>query len=728
VLADLEAWMNDGRSVAVRVLTARAGTGKTRLALELCDRAAQAGWEAGFLTGEELVRFRAAQNASVWGWRRPTLVVVDYVASRIQPLREWLIELADHRGLEGKPLRVLLLERHADPGGGWWQEVFGWGGGDAEAVHRLLGPAPTPYSLPPLLGLEERRAVLVSILERVGARVRPPEAKASHDFDRRLGEISWGGEPLFVLMAGLVTAKAGFREALALSATDLGLHIARHEVNRIEGIAKSRGIPPRFLSHMAAYVTLCQGLSEEEVEAATEEEKIALKFYSAGDPPMIREALLAALPGETDAVAPVIPDVIGEGVILEALGAGSSMKAQDAISRAARQAQARVTASLVHLIQDYGAARSEPLAWFERYVREREGDLSSLGSLLAQIPQNTLVFRESAAALAARVVELARRQDSGNDLALGLNNLAARLSALGRREEALLAIEEAVAIRRDLSQSRPDAFRPDLAMSLNNLSNRLGDLGRREEALTAIEEAVAIRRDLSHSRPDAFRPDLAMSLNNLSIRLSNLGRQEEALSAIEESVAIRRDLSHSRPDAFRPDLAQSLNNLSNRLSDLGRREEALTAIEEAVEVYRDLSHSRPDAFRPDLALSLNNLSLRLGDLGRREEALTAIEEAVGVYRDLSRSRPDAFRPDLALSLNNLCDCLSDLSRREEALTAIEEAFDILAPYFFARPRAFHVLMDTMVGNYFESIQAAGRQPDQEMLAPIVERLKSVSES
>ena len=40
----------------------------------------------------------------------------------------------------------------------------------------------------------------------------------------------------------------------------------------------------------------------------------------------------------------------------------------------------------------------------------------------------------------------------------------------------------------------PDAFLPNLAMSLNNQSNRLAELGRREEALAAIELAVTIRR------------------------------------------------------------------------------------------------------------------------------------------------------------------------------------------------------------------------------------------
>jgi|SRR5450755_937787 hypothetical protein len=39
-------------------------------------------------------------------------------------------------------------------------------------------------------------------------------------------------------------------------------------------------------------------------------------------------------------------------------------------------------------------------------------------------------------------------------------------------------------------------------------STTLSGLGRREDALTAIEEAVKIRRGLAAARPDAFLPDL----------------------------------------------------------------------------------------------------------------------------------------------------------------------------------------------------------------------------
>ena len=73
---------------------------------------------------------------------------------------------------------------------------------------------------------------------------------------------------------------------------------------------------------------------------------------------------------------------------------------------------------------------------------------------------------------------------------------------------ATLTSQQVTQYRAGTVDGEPDAA-SRLAGSLNNLSVRLADLGRREEALAAIEEAVTIHRELAAARPDAFRPDLA---------------------------------------------------------------------------------------------------------------------------------------------------------------------------------------------------------------------------
>jgi tetratricopeptide (TPR) repeat protein len=63
---------------------------------------------------------------------------------------------------------------------------------------------------------------------------------------------------------------------------------------------------------------------------------------------------------------------------------------------------------------------------------------------------------------------------------------------LARAGDVASAHQQAVEVYRALAAARSEAFRPDLARSLNNLSNRLAELGRREDALSAIEEAVRL--------------------------------------------------------------------------------------------------------------------------------------------------------------------------------------------------------------------------------------------
>ena len=88
-----------------------------------------------------------------------------------------------------------------------------------------------------------------------------------------------------------------------------------------------------------------------------------------------------------------------------------------------------------------------------------------------------------------------------------------RVAAASPYPSLALAAPAAVVLQRLADDSADDSER---AGWLVDLSNRLGDLGRREEALAAIEEAVTIYRQLAQARPDAFLPDLAAALNNQS--------------------------------------------------------------------------------------------------------------------------------------------------------------------------------------------------------------------
>jgi tetratricopeptide (TPR) repeat protein len=496
---------------------------------------------------------------------------------------------------------------------------------------------------------------------------------------------------------------------------------------------------------MAAFNGLAGGLPVADLPAQVAAELAA--WGTPADARMLAEVLAQEYPVlATDAqrLSTTQPDLIGEALIVRAFEGAPWLAAEAAptVRRAYASGQGRAAEALFRVVQDFAFALEEQgateearnrgkavLSWLTRLTQDT-ADPDSLLPLVFALPVDTLVLREAAAdlteALSKRwriAAEAAGDPESDATSAALLNNLANRLSDLGRREAALAAAEEAVALYRALAAARPDAFTPALAMSLNNLANRLSDLGRREAALAAAEEAVALRRALAAARPDAFTPDLAMSLNNLANGLSALGRREAALAAAEEAVALYRALAAARPDAFTPDLATSLNNLANGLSALGRREAALAAAEEAVALYRALAAARPDAFTPDLATSLNTLANGLSALGRREAALAAAEEAVALRRALAAARPDAFTVDLARSLWVVGDLRSETGDPDGGIDALTEGVRRLAPVFAAYAEALAGMMAGLVQSYLKRCEEAGRNPDGAMLAPIFENFE-----
>ena len=723
-LDDLRGWLHKETPISVRVLTANAGYGKTRLALELIEEVVSQGWHAGFLTRAELTRFRKQRDLAGWGWNAPILAAVDYASASARNLHAWLKELADNsiwdnaEARNGRPLRLLLLERQAERGSGWWAEVFGFGD-DAAVLEKLADPD-EPVALRPLYDAEQRRAILTKTLASLGSAVTLPAPGYDTDFDRRLAELTWAGVPLLLMLAAVTMAREGFGQVLAMGSEDLAFSVAETELARILKVVESQNVSTSLaplVKHVAAVATLRQGLTSEEAREMIERESEELGYNLPNGSAALRDALAMALPNDGGGIAAVEPNMIGEALLLD-VWREDNIQALPAIARAYVADPDAVAKTVIRTCQDYVIrGHRHPLDWLEK-IRADSTDLYALIQLSRAMPASTLELREIAAELEKAVLAKVhppagdlRDPDRLTILASSFNNLSNHFSALGQRENALAAIKETVALDRELTRILPDAGMPKLASSLSNFSNRFSDLGQRENALAAIEEAVEISRDLATSRPDAFLPELANCLNGQSICLQNLGQQEEALAAIEEAVAVRRDLVTGYSDALRPELGHSLINLSTYLSSLGRRAEALAASEEAAKIGRDLAAASPDAFRPDLAVYLNNLSNHLSKLGRHDEALALIKEAVALGRELTAIHPDAFHSDLARSLINLSNRFFELGQQEEGLAAIEEGVILYRDLTAIHPDAFRPLLAKSLSNLSIRLFDSGRQKE-----------------
>ena len=676
---------SDPRS-GLALISGPAGIGKTRLAAELCRSQANAGWLTGFLKADP----SPASLAGIARLRRPTLVVVDDAEGRVDQILRLLGVLLDEP--PRKPWRIVLLARWK---GDWWSHLHAK---SEETQAEPLVASTTfyePSDVDPTEG--DRRDALRAALASFGKLLgMPTENLRVPHLDSR-----WGNGPLFLQMSALSTICApGFsgaaharhgpitRDSLLTDALDRERRYwrATSAEARIElgddGASTERAV---------VVATLVSARNEDEAEKALCAVP-DLASHSEGTRRLVARWLRNLYPGAPDEwFKPLKPDLLGEAHVaavlrdvpslaehllagaepasvkrtLRVLGQGASCypSTRRALEAAVAGDVERLWLSAMEVAQDVG----DPVGQVLAAAVERDPRPAVVEGVLERLPHPTVALRELSLVVPRASLAAARARDDAPQVARLLSNLSVYESELGRFNEALGSIAEAVEITRVLAVSHPDAFRPGLARALNNLSGHLEALGRFGEAQVAITESVDIGRGLAADQPDLYRADLAQSLLSLSNRQAELDRPEESLASITEAVEIRRALAVDGRDGSLHALALSLSNLSVR--QIGHREDALASATQAVMVLRGLSAARPDALRPDLAMALNNLAGCQAELGDFEAALVSSLEAVEMYRALAAARPDAFRPNLAMVLSNLSNHQAAIARRARASAA-----------------------------------------------------------
>ncbi|QCN94406.1 tetratricopeptide repeat protein [Azospirillum argentinense] len=682
------AWAIGAGTVKARFVTGAGGIGKSRFAAEVAERLREQGWTAGFID----LRKEAVVPVSQAG----LLLIIDYPEENRSEVRRFLEDLGRLRLGVGGKIRVLLLSRRGE-------EVWGDDVVQADASHLF-----SRIEVPPLRQVQsvtEAFPLFCGTVERLsnlrGVKVASIEPTA---FEKWFSGSDLHRLPLFLTAAAVQTVNAPGEAALSLSGREVIGALVKRERRRAAKEGAQAGLPEHTLPRLYALAAIRDGLDTATLHRFADP---ALRLAVGKTEDMIDRLRSTGRLSNGTLLKPQ-PDIVAAAFLVqelarspqdapEWLSAAMTGQEADAMDRAARLAhdaevvlgihEHRLTAWLTMML-DGRPERCVPLnEWMS------EGTRGLTMPVIASVVAMTLN------SIAVDDAERARCLTSGSNY----------LSAAGDGTGALVAIKEAVAIRRKLTEAAPACFLPDLATSLNNLSNRLSEAGDGAGALTAVEEAVAIRRKLADSTPERFLPDLASSLNNLSNRLSATGDGAGALTAIEEALELYRTLAEVNPARFLPDLASSLNNLSNHLSSDGDGAGALTAIEDAVGLYRTLAEAAPARFLPDLAMGLNNLSNRLSEVGDGAGALTAIEEAVSIRRKLAEAAPARFLPDLASSLNNLSNHLSSDGDGAGAMTSIQEAVDIYRTLAEAAPARFLPDLAMSLNNLSSELSAAGDQ-------------------
>ena len=562
--------------VSVAVLTGAGGTGKTRMAAQLCHDLEVLGWYTGFAPAKS-----AMKNDELTYLAELTtelLVVVDYAEeSRQEQLAAVLRALRGRRS----PTRIVLTARGIDS---WWEEFLEDLVSDGiqlgQGLVKELEPRPDPVLL-------YRQAVRG--FSKVINGVNPPEvAIPKHAGDTALDIVlqAW----LSVVDDGgmqdpqserLVERGARSARASNPNARDsLYDRVLRLEFNRWRAFPELRDISLIHLRRIAATLSLLvpdvsqvdnvlsrllEWRNEHLRRSRLAELLSTTLLRSAGDgtvslrpDPVAEHLVLSVFGGELDQVDAVLPgeplDVPGisepdasEATVTRAVMLGrQAQNLSQVITRAASQDRESATALAQHVLM------ACPYLWS-----------SALEVALAQGGP----FADA----------LERLIESGAELPFEEIERAIPLGHGTLRGAALAALQ-----RMDVSAERDPVRR---ARYLLKLANRLSDVGRSGEALEVAQEAVDLYRVLAQASPAAYTPDLARSLSNLAAILSGVGRSGEALEVAQEAVDLYRVLAQASPAAYTPDLARSLSNLATILSEEGQYEEALNVFIEGFDRF-----------------------------------------------------------------------------------------------------------------------------------------------
>ena len=559
--------------VAVAVVTGVGGSGKTRLAAQLCHDLSSIGWYAGFLPTTTDI---TAEELSVLAeLTTELLVVVDYAEEvRRGQLATVFRALRDRRS----PTRIVLTARGTDV---WWNEfreeleqdgvdlrktlMISHLGEDRlqnnpvlfdriyrKAVRsfaeRMNQPSPRNIVAPENFGTTALDVVLRAWLavrdEGVDAAKKVPTRNDLYDRVLAIEFAQWRKAPALTEVSSDHMRRVA--ATLSLLAPSQDEDEVDEVLSRLPEWAPEHLHRSRFANLLVHTLLRADGGDTVSLRPDPVAEHLILKVF--GKRPDLLDRVLPADPLQVLGLED--PDA-DEVVVQRALALGQqAQNACTAIARAdsldskkARRLAGRVLRARPHLwgsALDVTINQGGPFAPALEELIASGADLP-LAEIEDAIPLGHGVLRGAALAATRRLA--ASAEQSPEQQARWANTLAIRLSEAGERGEALEAAREAADLYKALAGASPAAYTPDLAMSLNNLANRLSEAGERGEALHIFIEDF-----------DRFSPATRARLLLARASWRNDNQDEDLTAAAHEADAadapvllgpVRRMIAHT---------------------------------------------------------------------------------------------------------------------------------------------------------------------------------------
>ncbi|MBF0966293.1 MAG: hypothetical protein HXK09_03860 [Actinomyces bouchesdurhonensis] len=550
--ADATAPSQRGRSgdIAVAVVTGAGGSGKTRMAAQLCHDLSLIGWYAGFLpstvdvTDEELSALAEVTTE--------LLVVVDYaeearrglVARVVRKLRArqsatcivltargadtWWEEFREEAEQDGTPLSNTLLlsirgkqQVERDP---WF-----FGRMYRRAVQRfsdkLNKAVPIDVEVPEGLGdtaLDVMLRAWLAVCDDNDAAERAmPTRQELYDRVMSIEFTRWRQEPILAEIS---------RKHMRQAAAALSLLAPKRDTDEVDDVLSrlpewnhEHLLRSRFAELLVTNLMRGDGAEAVSLRPDPVAEHLILTVFGK-NPDLLDRVLpqdLTQVPGldDPDAEDLVVARALEMGQQARnacvTLTRASSLDREVALRLARRALRKRPF--LWKEALDVALTQGGPLATALEALIE-SGATLPLGEIDDAIPVEHPALAGAALAATRRLATSAER--TPDQQAQWANNLSIRLSGVGERKAALVAARKAVELYRGLAEASPAAYTPDLAMSLNTLANRLSAVGEQDRALETFVEGF-----------DGFSPAVRARLLVARATWREDGRKSEDLIA-----------------------------------------------------------------------------------------------------------------------------------------------------------------------------------------------------
>lgn len=205
---------------------------------------------------------------------------------------------------------------------------------------------------------------------------------------------------------------------------------------------------------------------------------------------------------------------------------------------------------------------------------------------------------------------------------------------------------------------------PYVGSAMHNLGIVLLRAERHEDALVAFEDAVRIRKEISLKNGGSIGPDVDVATTLVKIGITNLllKRFERALESFKEALSIRRralgDLD--------PAVGRVFNNIGCVNCELNQLKEACGAFEASLQVQRHALSLDVDnnSLKFGMSTTLCNLGYLYSREGRHLKSVAALKEALVLQETVLL---DKHHPTVLTTLDSLADAHAQINDHQEAI-------------------------------------------------------------